>query len=401
MSRYLAFVLLALSASTALAAPAEIPQLPAASDATAIVEPLLGTRAEIPQLPTVPNLDTVTVPLLGPRPSTLRKRDLEYPSSTKDCLSSEVSDGADAFYTHNGQDYSEDCLTHLALSVPSEKRKSCRTTGPDAHGYDEKCLFKKALEEDWKFDVEKAKEDERAWRAANPEHSSSDVWKKTFPGAISHCITVGVDVEGEKEKEKEEKEEKEKKEKEKEKEGKDPKKEGSSKTSDETSDWKSYSLLSTGEKIDDVCVALLIIRAKIVVDLKTCSIDKKSSLDKSLIDKIPHDKSSTDKSSSDKPSTDKPSTESGLTDALSPQELGGLTTLLSSLLGRSTTELAARQNLSAISVALSVLLALNAGCLVKIVAVLVATIGLEVEILSDPLDGVVGLLTGLLALLDL
>ena len=43
-------------------------------------------------------------------------------------------------YSHDDQDYSEECLTRLALSVPCERRESCHTTGPKARGYNERCL---------------------------------------------------------------------------------------------------------------------------------------------------------------------------------------------------------------------------------------------------------------------
>jgi len=159
---------LALSASSVLAAPAEIP----------VVPPI-----------TVPGTSPVTVPITGPvlgdrpggtvySPNTLHKRDWQYPTSIKDCHVSQVSDHATTLsYTHEGQEYSEECLSHLALYVPFEKRESCRTTGTDAHGHDKECLFKKAFDEDWKFDLDKAKEAEVTYRSANSV-ASSDAWSK-------------------------------------------------------------------------------------------------------------------------------------------------------------------------------------------------------------------------------
>ena len=316
MSRYLAFVLLALSATSVLAAP-----------------------AEIPPLPTVPSLETVTRPVLGSRsnkvysPHTLHKRDSEYPASTKDCALSE--DSKDPSYTHDGLKYSEDCLTRLALSVPSENRKSCRTTGAGARGYDEECLFKKAFDEDWKFDLEKAKEDELAWRAENPSHSSSEAWHLHFPIAIIDCIKVDVDVEVDGEKEK-----------------------GKGKDVTKTSDgWSPHSVTSTGETVDNDCILRLVIRAKIVIDLGTCKADK----------------------------TIKPHS---VSDVAAPVQDHGLPHLF----GRSSAELATRE----IDVALNILAALRLGCLIEIVEEIIKLLGLKTILLTDPLEVIVKLLASLL-----
>ena len=181
MSRYLAFVLLALSACSALAAPAELPTMPSVTVPNA-----------------APATGPVTQPLVGSRSidkayssNTLLKRDWQYPTSTKDCRSSEGPDHSTTPYTHDGQEYSKECLSRLALSVPSEKRESCHTTG---QGYDEECLFKKAFDEDWKFDMEKAKVEELAYRSAHPDVASSDAWSKQFPVKILDCVAVGVSL---------------------------------------------------------------------------------------------------------------------------------------------------------------------------------------------------------------
>ena len=353
MSRYLAFVFLALSASSVLAAPAEIPQLP---NAATIAGPLLGARAELPSLPSIPDTTTITQPLVGPRaeipqlpalsdattvvepvlgarsngkvysPNTLRKRDWQYPESTKDCRSSEVpKDSASLSYTHEGQEYSEECLTHLALSVPPEYRESCRTTGVDARGYDEECLFKKAFDEDWKFDMEKAKKDELAWRSANTPASSSDAWRTLFPNTISDClvtVTIGKRA---------------------------------------TDGWSPYTVLPTGETLENDCLVRLILGTEIVLDLGICA------------------------------SVEVPE--------LSADLLSLDLTALITLFGRSTTELATRQESATVAVAVSVLAALRSGCLLGVVARIIATLGIDVRIAGDPLNTVVALVTGLLAIL--
>ena len=179
MPRYLAFVLLALSTSV-LAAPAEYPR-------------------QVPPPLSAPNVDTPTVemPSVGMppvsrsnggkvySPNTPYKRDSLYPTSTEDCRSSGHSIARS--YTHEGQEYSEECLSRLAFSVPPEKRQSCRTTGA-APGYDQDCLFEKAFAEDWKFDVEKAKEEELAYRSTSPSGAASDSWHTLFPVTVSDCL---------------------------------------------------------------------------------------------------------------------------------------------------------------------------------------------------------------------
>lgn len=313
MSRYLTFLLLALSATSVLAAPADIQLVPA-------VDPLI-------------------VPVVGPRsskvysPNTLSKRDSQYPASTKDCLVSEHS--ATHSYTHDGRKYSEDCLTSLALSVPSENRKACRTTGANAHGYDEECLFKKAFDEDWKFDLEKTKEEELAWRNANPTRSSSEAWRTNFPTAINDCI-IGVDVDVDVEV-------------------------GGKKDVTKTSDagWSPYSVVPGSGTIDNDCLLRLVIRAEIVIDLGTCTADGAA----------------------------KPKSHS-LSDVAAPVRHHGLR----SLTERSSAELATR----AIDVALNILAALRLGCLIDIVEELIALIGPDVALLLDPLVDLVTTLLGTL-----
>ena len=191
MSRYLALVLLALSTSV-LAAPAEHPR-------------------QVPPTPSPPNVDTPTVEMptvgmpavSGPldsrsntgkaySPNTPYKRDSLYPTSTEDCRSSGHS--TTRSYTHEGQEYSEECLSRLAFSVPPENRQSCRTTGAKARGYDQDCLFEKAFAEDWKFDVEKVKEEELAYRSAEPSGAASDSWRALFPVTVFDCL-VEISVE--------------------------------------------------------------------------------------------------------------------------------------------------------------------------------------------------------------
>ena len=219
MSRYLALVLLALSASV-LAAPAEVPQIPSLPDTTTVTRPIFGERSN----------DKVH------SPSTLHKRDYLYPTSTEDCRSSEVPKGyATHPYTHNGQTYSEECLTQLALSVPPENRQSCRTAGDNARGYDEECLFKKAFDENWKFDLEKAKKDELAYRSAHPSAGPSDTWRSYFPSALSDC---GVPKE---------------------------------KVVDAgRSGWTPYTVTPEGLIFDSDCALRVLLLAKITVDLETC-----------------------------------------------------------------------------------------------------------------------------------
>ena len=283
MPRYQAFVLLALSASSVLAAPQlpsppPLPNVPvetvsslaaavaqAASDvitsllAAAPAPPARRSPAELPQAPSVPDTTTITRPVLGERSngkvyssSTLRKRDWKYPTSTQDCRLSEVPEGSKTLsYTHDGQEYSQECLTGLALLVPAEKRESCRTTGREARGYDEECLFKKAFDEDWKFDVEKAKAEELAWRAANPSSSSSDAWRKQFPTSIADCSATEKVVKG----------------------GKKP----TIKSSE--NGWSSYSVVpGTSEVVENDCLMRMFLGAELKLDLETCSAAERSSL---------------------------------------------------------------------------------------------------------------------------
>jgi hypothetical protein len=329
MSRYLAFVLLALSAATVLAAP-----------------------AEVPSIPPVPDLSTVTKPVVGARsnhkvysPNTLHKRDWKYPTSTRDCRMSEVPEGSTTLsYTRDGTEYSEECLTSLALSVPFESRKSCRTTGLGARGYDEECLFKKAFDEDWKFDVEKAKAEELAWRAVNPTRPSSDAWRTLFPATFADCavvVEVAADVEVKRQVEGGE-----------EKEVKGGKKVDTTRTSDALRGWSPYSVTPAGDVFSADCLALLVLRAKIVVDLGTCPVEPTST------GLVPH------------------------RDLAAPVRNFGLP-----LLGRSSTELDTRQNLT-VDAVLSVLVALRLGCLVQIVAKLVAALGINIKLLDGPIKTV-------------
>ena len=217
MSRYLALILLALSASV-LAAPAEVRQLPALPETP--TAPVLGERS---------NSKTYS-------PGTLHKRDYLYPSSTQDCRLSEVPEGSPAHaYTHGGQTYSEECLTQLALSVPSERRESCRTAGVHAHGYHEECLFRKAFDEDWKFDMEKAKKDELAYRDAH-SGAASEAWPRLFPSAISDCrVSKEKAFEGGR------------------------------------NGWTRYSITPDGLILDDECVVRVLIAAKVTIGVETCS----------------------------------------------------------------------------------------------------------------------------------
>jgi len=325
MSRYLAFVLLALSASSTLAAPAELPAMPAVPDLTGITGPTLGSRSNAPY-----------------------KRDWQYPTSTEDCRLSEVPDKSTTpSYTHDGKEYSEECLTRLALSVPFEDRKSCRTTGANARGYDEECLFKKAFDEDWKFDLEKAKEDELAWREANPSYSSSDAWRTHYPSAVSHCfidIELDLDLElnlvGDGKKE----------------EG--GKKKGT-KTSDGMDGWTPYSTLPSGQTVDNDCILRLVLSAKIDIDLGTCSVKE----------------------------TPKKETLKGR--AAVP------------LIKRSTELVAPRDVVDdVVAVVVKILTALQTGCLIEIIVTIITKLGAEVELLVGPLEAVVGLVVGLLDLLE-
>ncbi|KAF9647102.1 hypothetical protein BDM02DRAFT_3117588 [Thelephora ganbajun] len=325
MSHYLAFVLLALSASSVFAAPAELPQIPTIPDATTVTRPVFGGRSS----DKVYSLNT------------LRKRDWQYPTSTEDCRLSEVpEDHLTLPYTHEDQEYSEECLTRLALSVPFEDRKSCRTTGPNARGYDGDCLFKKAFDEDWKFDMEKAREDERAWRAANPSRSSSDAWRNQFPTAVSHCL---IDIEfltmrevvGEKGGEK--------------KPVKGGKKKATTMTSDAMNGWSPYSVTHTGETLDNDCLLRLIIGSGIVITPDTCPPDDNLAADEAA-----------------------------------------LTTLLTNLLGNSAS--------ATITAFVTALGALDSGCLINIVSAIVTALGMDTDITDDP-SALLALITSLLNIL--
>ena len=329
MSRYLAFVLLALSTTSVLAAPAEIPPIPTLP-ATA---PLIG-------------------PVTGSRTNTLHKRDWEYPASTDDCrLSSDSTGSSTPSYTHDGHEYSEACLSSLALSVPFEDRKSCRT---ETRGYDEECLFRKAFDEDWTFDLEKAKEDELTWRAAHPSSASSDAWRTQFPSAIVDCFVL-VELLPEIKVEKRGADGGE--------EGGEDVQEGKREgTSDGLSGWSPYSTLPTGDTVANDCIALLVLRAKIVIDLGTCPADKTI---------VPKSKSlSSPDVAAPLPNHD-----------------------LSHLLGRSSEELATR----AIEVDVSVLVALRLDCLIDVVLKVLGLVGADAILLVGPLGPLVGEVVSLIA----
>ena len=300
-------------------------------------EPLAARApAELPQMP---DTTTLTRPVLGERSygkvyssTTLRKRDWQHPTSTKDCVMSEVPDKSKGLsYTHDGQDYSAECISRLALSVPSEERKSCRATGPDAHGYDEQCLYKKAFDHDWKFDMDKAKQDELAWRDSNPGSSSSDSWRSLFPASIADCSVDQKSMD----------EMKKKKE-----------------------DWNAFSQLPSGVTVEDDCASRLMLDSQVTVDPKICaSVEvERSSL---------------------------------IADVLK----------LDLRLGeRSTTEVAASRDLVArqgiVAVVLGVLAALRIGCLTNILAKILLTVGFETKIVADPF-GVVKVVVDVLHVLGL
>jgi hypothetical protein len=343
MSRYLAFVFLALSASSVLAAPADIPQVIPDS----VTKPVLGARAPV-EFPAPPAFDPAPYlkPVLGERSNskvysenTLRKRDMDYPTSTEDCRLTESSDSfKPPYYTHEGEVYSEDCLTRLALSVPSEKRESCRATG--SAGYDEDCLFKKAFEEDWKFDLEKAKEDELAWRAVNPTSTSSDAWSKQFPTSVSDCIIdleLVLELLG----------------------GLDGKK-AMTKSSGAKSEWSPYSVIPSGETVDNDCLLRLVLGAKIVFDLETCPAKEEKVL-KFLDIRSP---------------------------AADIQ-----------LAERSTTELATRADVLALVI--GVIEALSLGCLLEVIVKIILAIGIDAKIALGPLELVAELVIDVLALLKI
>lgn len=354
MSRYLAFVFLALSASSVLAAPAEIPGLSTIPDAAAIPGTPLGARS---------NSKVYS-------PSTLHKRDWRYPGSTKDCHLSEEKSTA-LSYTHEGQEYSAECLSHLALSVPVENRKSCRNTGDDAVGYDEQCLFKKAFEEDWKFDMNKAKGDELAWRTVNTDRLSSDAWLIQFPVAISNCRVIPETMEkrvvdGKKKK------------------GGQKEVKGATKTSDVTSGWNSYSVIG-GETLDNECISRLFISAGVVIDLGICPVDE---TDIQVTDIL----GLTDILDLDLTDTLDLTATLDLAGILDLTDTIDLTALIALLFGRSTTELATPQDSA---VVVSILAALSSGCLFDIVARIIAAVGIDALLLEGVLDLANGILTDL------
>lgn len=384
MSRYFAFVFLALSVSSVLAAPqfgavpfdptttidivtdaagnafrfvydaggnvievVPVPLPEAASDTISARAP-----AELPQAPSVPDTTTLTRPVLGERSngkvyssSTLRKRDWQYPTSTKDCLMSEVPEKSKGFsYTYDGQEYSEECLTRLALSVPSESRMPCRATGLEARGYDEKCLFKKAFDEDWKVDVEKAKEDELAWRAAHPSSSSSDAWSKLYPAAVSDCSVA-------------------------------PKSMGGMKKTAAKDVWNAYSILPSGDILENDCLLRLVLDANIILDLETCSAVERSPLllDLDLDAALDLD-----------------------LDAVLDLDLDAVLDLV--IREPSTTEVAAPRAL--LDVVVGVIAALRTGCLLDLIIEIVLSLGIEAIIAGGPL-GVLELVFDVLAILKL
>lgn len=108
-------------------------------------------------------------------------------------LSEIPEDATTLSYTHNGTECSE-CSTRLTLSVPIGDYGSCCTTGPDAHRYSDGNLPEKAFDEDWMFDLEKTKQGELAWRAANPLSTTLPPLSH-LPAAVSirgphPCLTV-------------------------------------------------------------------------------------------------------------------------------------------------------------------------------------------------------------------
>lgn len=281
MSRYLSFVFLALSASSVLAAPQGFPAGAVTDTVTDTFSGLIDTAAgtagevagavtdsfsgfapgalsgrapaELPNVPPVPDTTTLTRPALGERSNnkvysstSLRKRDWQYPTSTKDCLKSSEDSGKSMgpSYTHDGQEYYEDCLTRVALSVPFEQRKSCRS---GERGYDEECLYKKAFDEDWKVDMEKAKEEELAWRALNPSASSSDTWRKMYPSAVGDCSV-------------------------------DPKSMGRlEKAMSDMEGWSAYSTIPSGKVFEDDCMSRFAIDGEIPIDVNICSAAERTS----------------------------------------------------------------------------------------------------------------------------
>lgn len=352
MSRYFAFVFLALSASSVLAAPQGFPDTVAGAAGTVIelVEGAVGSiagevsgraPAELPEVPPVPDTTTLTRPILGERSngkvyssSTLRKRDWQYPTSTKDCAMSQVpGDSKDLSYTHDGQEYSQECLSRLALSVPSEKRISCRSAGSEARGYDEECLYKKAFDEDWKFNLEEAKEAELAWRAANPTKNSSDAWRSMYPSSVADCSV-------------------------------DPK---SMKKPMKAGEWSGYSAISPGEMVDHDCISRFALDAQIVPDVTICA-----------------------------------NVERSFTSILNLDAT--IDAAIDLLLGeRSTAEVATSHDLVAapralVDVVIGVIEALRSGCLLNIILKLVKSLGIGAKIVGTPLE-VVELVVDILAIL--
>lgn len=359
MSRYLAFVLLALSASV-LAAPAELPPTPA-------------VPAELPPMPAIPDTPDVARQFLGERsngkvysPSTLHKRDYIYPGSTGDCHLSEVSKGSTTRpYTHRGQAYSEQCLSHLALLVPSEKRDSCRTTGANSHGYNEACLFKKAFEEDWKFDMAKAKADELAYRSAHPTATASDAWRYYFPTTILDCSVP---------------------------------RERAVRSS---SGWSAYTITPDAVILDNVCIARLLIVARVTVTVGTCAA-RAPTLSPEAINLAATVNALLGRSTTEIVARRNLAGAVGLVTGLTAAvdatvdvavDAVGLAAVdatvdaaVGALPGRSTTELVARQNPNvSLDAAVSLLAALRIGCLPNIVVKIMSTVGINGVIAIGPI----------------
>jgi hypothetical protein len=198
--------------------------------------------------------------------------------------------------------------------------------------------------------MEKAKEEEVAWRAANPTKTSSDAWRLLFPIALTDCITIDAELEIVDTEDSEVKEVGGKK----------------GKTSDALSGWRPYSLLPSGEIVDDECAVRLIIGAKLVIDLTTCPVDTDSTMPKSL----------------SHPGAAAPARNHGL-----------------HLFGRSSAELATRD--LSLDAVVGVIVALRLGCLLELLAKIIAVLGIDAQLLVDPIEDIVeGLLATLTTLLS-
>lgn len=363
MSRYLAFVLLALSASV-LAAPAELPPTPA-------------VPAELPPMPAIPDAPDVARQFLGERsnakvysPSTLHKRDYLYPSSTGDCRLSEVPKGSTTRpYTHRGQAYSVQCLGHLALLVPSEKRDSCSTTGANPRSYNEECLFKKAFDEDWKFDMEKAKADELAYRSAHPTAAASDAWRYYFPTTILDCSVPRERVVR------------------------------------SSNGWTGYTITPDAVILDNICIARLLTVARVTVTVGTCAA-RAPTLSPEAINLAATVNALLGRSTTEIDARQNlagaVNLVAGLTTAVDATvdaavDVVGLATVdatvdaaVGVLPGRSTTELVARQNLNvSLDAAVSLLAALRMGCFLNIVVKIMSTVGINGVIAIGPIKAAV------------